>query len=108
QTAWWFTPRLAVSTAAQPVLERPQAEPAPAPAPVAAPMASAPVSADLLRAAPMGIALADKDGVLAQANPAFAQFFGRADLTGQSLTAVIDEADRAPVAALIAGAGTPG
>ena len=117
QTAWWFTPRLASSTSAQPVLTRAvQAQPAPqkaqdVPAP-AAPVPAAPPApqtrqniADLFCDAPMGVAFADSDGRITNANAALAKFFGVSQsLTGKNLGALVDASERAPVLAMIARA----
>jgi two-component system cell cycle sensor histidine kinase/response regulator CckA len=83
QTAWWFTPRLAPQHA--------QA----APLAAAAPKAAEPVgSSDLFRDAPMGMAVADANGRLTDANRAFASFFGAQSLLGRSLSELTDAADR--------------
>jgi len=111
QAAWWFTPRLAASTSPQPNLNRAAAvAPAPAvtapepvvaaPAPVAAPAANA---GDLFRDAPMGVAFADADGTVSNANAALAKFFG-ADLVGRNFADVVDAAERIQVSQLIARA----
>jgi len=108
QAAWWFVPRLAARgdmPAAQPVS-------APAPVPQAAaappvPAVSAPAPAasdDLFRDAPMGVAFADADGVIADANKAFAAFFGGAVLKGRRLSDLLDAADAGAVMARIAKA----
>lgn len=113
QTAWWFTPRLAASTAPQPVLTRAAAA-APAPA-VTAPAPPAPVAAispqqienagNLFRDAPMGVAFADGDGVISDANAALAKFFGVSGaLVSRNFSTLVEPADRAQVSALIAGA----
>ena len=101
QTAWWFTPRLAASSAPQPVLTPVQ------PKPVAQAAAPAAIPADfvgLFRDAPMGVALADADGVITEANAAFAQFFGATSLAGKNCADLVDSHDKAGVKALIAGA----
>ena len=117
QTAWWFTPRLASSTSAQPVLTRAaQAQPAPqkaqdvpapaAPVPTAAPAPQTRQNiADLFCDAPMGVAFADSDGGITNANAALAKFFGVSEsLTGKNLGALVDASERAPVLAMIARA----
>ena len=88
QTVWWFTPRLSPS--------------AHAPAKPAAP----PVSAtDVFRDAPMGVAFANADGRLVDANAAFKAFFGSAGaLAGRALADLVEPSDRERVSALIAGA----
>jgi two-component system cell cycle sensor histidine kinase/response regulator CckA len=110
QAAWWFVPRLAARgdmPASPPV-------PVPAPQPVAGapvPQVSAPAPAmtaeapqDLFRDAPMGVAFADADGVIVDANKAFAAFFGGAPLKGRKLAELVDAGDRATVSARIAKA----
>ena len=111
QTAWWFTPRLAASTAPQPVLTRAAAV---APAPVVtapAPATPAPSpqqienAGNLFRDAPMGVAFADGDGVISDANAALAKFFGVSGaLVSRNFSTLVEPADRAQVSALIAGA----
>ena len=99
RTVWWFSPRLA-ATDAMPTVARttePEAPPAPASA------MSDRMAKDLFRTAPIGIAFVEPNGQLRDANPAFARFFGLAGiLTGRDLAALLDEADRAPLRALIA------
>ena len=119
QTAWWFTPRLAASTSPQPVLSRAaKATPQPAisapvePAPIA--VTPAPVTAgsvtrqnigDLFRDAPMGVAFADAQGVISDANAALAKFFGvSAPLAGKNFAELVEAGDRGQVMALIAKA----
>ena len=115
QATWWFTPRLAASTAPQPNLTRAVSResqlavaPAPvvtAPEPVAAP-AVAP-NADLLRDAPMGVAFVDAGGVMGQANAALAKFFGAPDmLAGRAFAELVEPGERAQVSALIARAAS--
>ncbi len=103
QTAWWFTPRLAASGSPQPVLKPADVK---APEAVAAPAAQAlPTDfAGLFRDAPMGVALADASGVITEANAAFAQFFGGANLTGKPCADLVDAHDKPGVRALIANA----
>jgi len=116
QAAWWFTPRLAASTSPQPVLTRAAAvAPAPtvtAPEPVAAPapMVMADIkpmqnAGDLFRDAPMGVAFADAQGVITEANAALAKLFGASgDLTARNFSDLAQAGDRAQVSALIASA----
>ena len=116
QATWWFTPRLAASTSPQPVLTRAAAvAPAPtmsAPEPVAAPAPMAMVdikpmqnAGDLFRDAPMGVAFADAQGVITEANAALAKFFGASgDLTARNFSDLAQAGDRAQVRALIASA----
>jgi len=102
QTAWWFTPRLAASTSPQPVLTpaAPEVEPI-----VASVSQSLPTDfAGLFRDAPMGVALADAAGAITEANAAFAQFFGGANLAGKLCADLVDSHDKPGVRALIARA----
>jgi len=97
QTAWWFTPRLSQ------VAETPVAV---APAPSATVIA-APVS--FFKDAPVGVALADADGRLLEANASFAEFFGlTGPLAGKALGDVLEVADRAGVGEVIARAAAGG
>jgi PAS domain S-box-containing protein len=121
QSVWWFTPRLAASNQPQPVLVRaaaaappPQvAETAPAPAP-AAPASAVQAfenTGELFGDAPMGVGLADAAGMLLDANPALARFFGVAgSLAAVNFADLVDAGDRAQVLALIgrAAAGETG
>jgi len=104
QTAWWFTPRLAASTSPQPAMARvAQAQAASEPAaPPAAPSAATDF-AGLFRDAPMGVAFADKTGVLVEANAAFANFFS-ASVAGKNCADLVDAHDQPGVRALIARA----
>ncbi|HEX2762005.1 MAG TPA: PAS domain-containing protein, partial [Rhizomicrobium sp.] len=115
QASWWFVPRLA---ARGDMPAAPVAAPAPAPQPVAQPAAAAPVPTisapvpavpdDLFRDAPMGVAFADANGTILDANKAFAQFFGGATLKGRVLADLVAAADRAGVVQRIAGAASGG
>jgi signal transduction histidine kinase/ActR/RegA family two-component response regulator len=107
RTVWWFTPRLA-ATVTQPVAAPPAAPsadlrstaPMAPPAPVSAPMDGA-MSA-LLLGAPMGVAFADAGGIIRDANPLFAKFFGATgSLSGRDATDLVDQADRAALRVLI-------
>jgi len=109
QAAWWFVPRLAARG------DMPVAAPAPIPVsqPVAvapAPSISAPlpvpVSDDLFRDAPMGVAFVDADGVITDANKAFAVFFGGAVLKGRKLADMVEAGDRSVIAARITRAAS--
>ena len=103
QTVWWFTPRLAASTSPQPVLT---------PQSVAVPVQAAPPQAaaqtvprdagDLFRDAPVGVAFADNDGVLTEANDAFGRFFGLNGLAGRNFGELVDAGDKNSVLSLIA------
>jgi two-component system cell cycle sensor histidine kinase/response regulator CckA len=93
QSAWWFTPRLA-NAATRAALAGAQNAPA-APA-----QQQAPSTRDLFRDAPIGVAVADADGNLIEANTAFQSFFdGRA--SGQQVTTIVDPADAARVKTLL-------
>ncbi len=95
RTVWWFTPRLAATGSHAPVV-------APAPVAAAAPEQTHNVG-DLFRNAPMGMAFADARGIIRDANPAFIKFFALAGpLAGRDATTLVEEADRAPLRALIA------
>jgi two-component system cell cycle sensor histidine kinase/response regulator CckA len=102
QAAWWFVPRLAARS------DMPAAAPAPIPQAAPLPVAAAPALStpaapdDLFRDAPMGVALADADGTILDANRAFAQFFGGIALKGRALAEFVASADRASVAQRIA------
>ncbi len=93
QAAWWFMPRLAAQPAA------------PAPAPAAKqPATQAPVAVpSLFRDAPVGVALADENGKIFEANRAFADFF---DLPGAGTSRIlgdlVEPRDRETLADLIA------
>ena len=91
QTAWWFTPRLAASQASM------------APASKAAQAVNAPPNlGDIFRDAPVGVAFADGEGKLIDANPAFAKFFGaQGALQGRAFGEMVDVADRARIIELI-------
>ena len=113
QAAWWFTPRLAASSSPQPVLARAAAaQPVPtvtAPEPVA-PAAIAGVkpmqnAGDLFRDAPMGVAFADAQGVITEANAALAKFFGASgNLTMRNFCDLAEQSDRGRISSLIASA----
>jgi PAS domain S-box-containing protein len=117
QAAWWFTPRLAASTSAQPNLTRAAvAQPAPAvsapvPAPAALVAAPAPQArqfenaSDLFRDAPMGVAFTDASGTISEANAALAKFFGASGaLAARNFADLVGSGERAQVLALIAKA----
>src|SRR6185437_6304396 len=91
QTAWWFTPRLSTPSKS-----------------AAAQMPAAPVPAnitDIVRDAPVGVAFADGEGRIADANPAFAKFFGiEGALAGRLVSELVEAADRDRIAQLIAQA----
>jgi len=84
QTVWWFTPRLAPGV---------PAKPAPPPHPGVG---------DVFRNAPMGVAFADAEGRLLDANTAFKSFFETAGaLSGRALADLVEPSDRERVAALL-------
>ncbi|GAA0553498.1 PAS domain S-box-containing protein [Rhizomicrobium palustre] len=96
-SVWWFTPRLAPGART--------ASPAPGIA-VPAPSAEAkPIEApgDVIRDAPMGIAFADADGTLTEANSAFRSFFAAA-VAGRSLGELVEVGDRPRALDLVAKA----
>jgi two-component system cell cycle sensor histidine kinase/response regulator CckA len=109
QTVWWFTPRLAASTPAQPALTPaapaavPPVQEAPVPQPASGPVVDTRQAAgDLLQDAPMGVAFADASGVVSDANGALAKFFGKAaPLSGTDFISLVEPAERARVADLI-------
>jgi two-component system cell cycle sensor histidine kinase/response regulator CckA len=88
QTAWWFTPRLGDSTA--------QAQ-------------GLPVKAlalnDIVRDAPIGVAMASADGKLIETNIAFGKFFGAMGLLGgRDVTMLARPGDGAAIKQYIAAA----
>jgi len=86
QTAWWFTPRLSPGV-------RPQ------------PKAAASPPADVFRDAPMGVALADAEGRITDANAAFKTFFAAAGApAGRLLGELVAPADNERAGALVAKA----
>ncbi len=96
QTTWWFTPRLSPGA-------RAPAKSAAAPMNLAA--------NDVFRDAPMGVAFADANGRLLDANAAFKTFFGTAGaLSGRPLVDLVESSDRERVEGLMALAakGTAG
>jgi len=94
QTAWWFTPRLAASAVASRAI---------AAEPESAARASEPAVDEVFRDAPIGIAFANASGTLAEANRAFATFFGaQGTLAGRSLSELVESTDRAALSELIA------
>jgi PAS domain S-box-containing protein len=98
QATWWFVPRLAAKADSVARVETPAPVAAPAPQPVAAPApVAAAASEELILTAPMGVAFADADGVILEANKTFAAFFGGAALKGRALSDLLAAADRATV-----------
>lgn len=87
-TAWWFLP----------VTGRPEnMATAPAPAP--------PVLSPLFQHAPIGIAVAERDGKILEANRAFVDFFSGSLAIGIKISDLIDGPNRQRVANAIAHAG---
>ena len=100
QTVWWFTPRLAASSSPQPVIHPVPVAPA-SPAPLAS--TSPGDVGDMFRDAPMGVAVADAQGQIRDANPAFARFFGLSGtLGGRDAANLVEESDRKGLRDLIA------
>ncbi|HEY1706692.1 MAG TPA: ATP-binding protein [Rhizomicrobium sp.] len=92
QTVWWFTPRLGESA---PQAEAPQA-------PVAVPLRQLAIN-DIVRDAPLGVALAGTDGTLLETNKAFSEFFAaKTALTGRKIASLTDPAESAVVTDFIA------
>lgn len=92
QTAWWFTPRLAASHS----VSAPTSNGQPA-------VGATSNLGDIFRDAPVGVAFADGEGKLIDANPAFAKFFGAVG-AGRNFSELVDVADRARIVELIAQA----
>src|SRR5579864_7913749 len=93
QSAWWFAPRLAASKAAAATAKQTEA------------VGTPPHLADIFRDAPVGVAFADGAGTLVDANPAFAKFFAVSGaLGGRKFGDLVESADRARIAELIAQA----
>ncbi|MGQ0742426.1 MAG: response regulator [Alphaproteobacteria bacterium] len=93
ETAWWFTPRL----------------PEAAPAPSAATEGYAPSAlirfSDFFRHAPVGVAIANTDGAIAEWNNAFAHFFGVLPRGGDlRFGELLGESDRAAALGLVSRA----
>ncbi len=93
QTAWWFTPRLAASHAVAAASNTRTTQAVPA------------NIGDIFRDAPVGVAFAQGDGKLIDANPAFAKFFGAGGaLPGRMFGELVDAVDRTRIIELIAQA----
>ena len=91
QTTWWFTPRLSPGAA------RAAAKPADTTVNLGV--------SDVFRDAPMGVAFADSDGRLVDANIAFKTFFGSSGaLSGRALADLVEPSDRESVVTLLANA----
>jgi signal transduction histidine kinase/CheY-like chemotaxis protein len=99
QTAWWFTPRLGEHAAPAPIVAPVAPEAAPA-----IPVRQLAIN-DIVRDAPLGVALASPDGTLLETNQAFSAFFGaKVSLIGQKLSALIEAGDAKPVTDFLAAA----
>lgn len=85
QSCWWFTPRLASEA---PVAAKPSQN-------------AEEWIGEKFRDAPIGVAVADRDGKLLEVNEAFTRFFAMAAMTGRLLGDVVEAADRAAVETLI-------
>jgi two-component system cell cycle sensor histidine kinase/response regulator CckA len=97
QTAWWFTPRLS-QAAEMPSVAAP---------PSSSTVTAAPVS--FFKDAPVGVALADAEGRLLEANASFTEFFGlTGPLAGRVLGDALEATDRAGVGDVIARAAAGG
>ena len=92
QTAWWFVPKLASHGAAV------------APTTVASPASGI---GEVLRNAPMGVAMVDGDARLIDANQAFADFFAaQGALAGRALAELVEPADLSRIGDMIARAAS--
>jgi signal transduction histidine kinase/ActR/RegA family two-component response regulator len=95
RTVWWFSPRLAASAPAEPAAVQADMR-------SAAPVEAAPAWMALLQDAPVGVALTDARGILREANPVFAKFFGVPDsLAGRDVTDLLEQGERALLRSLI-------
>ncbi|HEX2593566.1 MAG TPA: ATP-binding protein, partial [Rhizomicrobium sp.] len=89
QTAWWFTPRLGEASA-----QAPQA--------TVAPIRQLAIN-DIVRDAPVGVAMASADGTLLETNQAFSKFFDpTGTLNGRKLETLSDPVDAPSVRDFIA------
>ena len=88
QTAWWFTPRLATAGARDAL--------------TSAAKAGATGASEIWRDAPMGVAVADADGTILDANASFERFFAK-PARGRKLASLLEPADLARVNALLMG-----
>ena len=87
-SAWWFAPRLVMHDAA--------------PRAPMAPVASPQLATAVFRDAPVGVAIADSDGRIVEANNAFAEFLNAG--AGRNLGDLIEAADKPTVLDLLAKA----
>jgi two-component system cell cycle sensor histidine kinase/response regulator CckA len=88
--AWWFAPRLVVHDAA------PRAPVA------AAPTVSPQLATAVFRDAPVGVAIADRDGRIVEANNAFVEFLNAG--AGRNIGDLVEAADKATVLDFLAKA----
>ncbi len=91
RSAWWFAPRILSGTGDTSV------------PPVGPP--TVPTATNIFRDAPIGIAFADEEGRLSEANSEFTSFFEQgAALAGRALADLVEPADRQGIRDLIASA----
>jgi two-component system cell cycle sensor histidine kinase/response regulator CckA len=93
QTAWWFTPRLA-SAEMRATLNAPQKQ-------VTARTASLSAASALFRDAPVGIAIAEADGTIVEANTAFESFF-LGPVAGRNIATLVETSDAPRIKSLVA------
>ena len=84
-SAWWFAPRLVIHDAA--------------PRTAAAPTVSPQLATAVFRDAPVGVAIADADGRIVEANNAFTDFLGAG--AGRNIGDLVEAADKATVLDLL-------
>ncbi|MGH6876212.1 MAG: histidine kinase dimerization/phospho-acceptor domain-containing protein, partial [Rhizomicrobium sp.] len=97
RAAWWFTPRIAARDTPSPAGESPPRDPA---TQIAGQTA-------VFRDAPIGVAIAQRDGLLVEANTPFQRFFGGlSDVKGRLLCDLALEPDRAGLAEALAQAAS--
>jgi signal transduction histidine kinase/CheY-like chemotaxis protein len=90
-TAWWFTPVLSVGATAE----------------AKAAVATSVSIATLLADAPIGIAIADRTGRVAEANKSFAAFFAVKDMASRTLADHVDGSDRPALVQILSGTQGP-
>ena len=93
QTAWWFTPRLATAEM-RTTLTTAQQQPV-------ARSISASGASGLFHDAPIGVAIAEADGTIAEANNAFETFFG-GSVAGRNIATLVESSDAARIKSLVA------
>ncbi len=106
QTVWWFTPRLSASVAPIHLMPSAPLQPAPMAKPAPAVSSEDPsghqAAGALFQDAPIGAAFIDGQGVIREANDAFARFFGLSgSLAGREVTQMAEADDRAQLRDLI-------